>query len=199
MRITGSTVGGVMTAKDIVSKTTLASIAGKHGNPTVHMRIGTLLEPKVLALYSQKTGCLYQKNRQGLVLLEGYPYVGHTPDKLITSPERLLVEVKVVFSEPDMPAQEKKHKHQIQLGLVVHKCDHCVLVVYHCKTKSEDEALEMNLDAKDMHVTTVKRDPSWYPQFQIQAQAVYNSHLEWMYRVDFDKKVAADWLAKQGI
>ncbi len=98
-----------------------------------------------------------KKERGGriLTLMYQYNYVGHTPDgkaKVSKSDGAEVLEVKVVFSTQDtVEAIFKKYRHQLHLGLFVHRCSSGRLLVYRCKSNmNEREAEEHQVDAKNI-------------------------------------------------
>ena len=122
------------------------------------------------------------------------PYVGHTPDGLTSNPARVLQEVKVVFLEErkeiDMEAQKRKHFDQIQLGMAVHNCETCDLIVYKCPYTTEGMAKMHKLDQSNMAILSIPREAEWWDSFQVHAHAFYTAHLEWMYAAEFSEEEA---------
>ena len=192
-RITGATARGVMNANRGTSEAVLQAIFGRQAPPTWQMTLGATYESKVLDLYYQTTQKVRQKNRAGFVVHKDLLYVGHTPDGLSTKPARVLQEVKVVFLEPrqeiDMKAQSEKHFDQIQLGMAVHNCSQCDLIVYKCPP-TEGLAREHQLDKRNMAIITVPKDAGWLKKFEVHAQAFYTTHLKWMYDTEFSAEKA---------
>ena len=192
-RITGATARGVVNAGHRNSETVLQAIFGRQAPPTWQMQLGATFESQVLDLYYQATQKIRQKNRAGLVVHTDLPYVGHTPDGLTSNPARVLQEVKVVFWEEgkaiDMEAQKRKHFDQIQLGMAVHNCETCDLIVYKCPP-TEGLATRHKLDKNNMSILTIPKQARWWDSFKVHAHAFYTAHLEWMYAAEFSEEAA---------
>ena len=196
-RITGTTVRGVVTAQHGVSETVLKGIFGCQSAPTWQMELGSQYESQVLDLYFREKAKTRQKNRVGLVVHRELPYVGHTPDGMSTNPERVLQEVKVVFAQQldkdDMDKLEAKHNDQIQLGMAVHNCGKCDLVVYKCP-ETQGLAEQHKLHKDNMAIRTIHKDDGWWGAFRVHAQSCYTAHLEWMYATEFSEAKASAFL-----
>ncbi len=100
------------------------------------MQIGTIMESKILQAYCKHEKLQLKKERGGraLTLLYQCNYVGHTPDGKTSQSkvdEAEVIEVKVVFGTHDaLSVLFKKHTHQLQSGLFVHRCSEGRLLVY---------------------------------------------------------------------
>jgi hypothetical protein len=198
-RITGTTAKIVMVGKNDPSAIQLANLFGLSPafQATTHMQIGNLLESKILQSYCKLQKLQLKKDRGGrtLTLLYQHNYVGHTPDgKTIQSKvnEPEVLEVKVVFNTHEtIDMLVKKHTHQLQLGLFVHRCNAGRLLVYRC-------ALDMTLsEATDREVASnaieeyrFSQDKEWIAKFKPLVEAFYTEHLEWFYERTFDMEHA---------
>ncbi len=159
-RITGTSAKIVMLGKNKPTAQQLSLIFGLSTfNATTQMQIGNVLESQILQAYSKHKKLLLKKDRgeRTLTLLYQYNYVGHTPDgKTIQSKvdEAEVLEVKVVFSSQDtLTALMKKHRHQLQLGLFVHRCNAGRLLVYRCPSDMTlHEAEHHQVDADEIEV-----------------------------------------------
>jgi hypothetical protein len=154
--------------------------------PTRQMQIGTILESQILAKFCERESLhlCQDVDAPSLTLLERCKYVGHTPDGLTASE---VLEVKVVFSTIDIEILLKRHVHQLQLGLWVHKSKQGRLIVYECPCKmSVKEAREHQIDLMKLRACTFTRDRVWYVTFQDNVAAFYKEHLAWFYSNEFD-------------
>ncbi len=138
-----------------------------------------------------------KKDRGGrsLTLLYQYNYVGHTPDgKTIQSKvdEAEVLEVKAVFSSQDtLTALMKKHTHQLQLGLFVHRCNAGRLLVYRCPSDMTlHEAEHHQVHADEIEVFQFSQDKEWFATFKTHVEAFYTHHLEWFYDGAFNMELA---------
>ena len=157
------------------------------------MKIGNLLEIKILQAYCKQRKLILKKERGGrtLTMLYQYNYVGHTPDgKTCKSKddEAEVLEVKVVFNMEDtLESLVKKHKDQLQLGLVVHRCNSGRLLVYRCKSNMKEIDAEQHLvDANNVEEYCFDQDKVWFAKFKPNVEAFYTHHLEWFHGSTFD-------------
>ncbi len=138
-----------------------------------------------------------KKDRGGrtLTLLYQYNYVGHTPDgKTIRSKvdDAEVLEVKVVFSSQDaFIALMKKHTHQLQLGLFVHRCKAGRLLVYRRPgDMTLHEAEHHQVDVDKIEVFHFAQDKEWFATFKPHVKAFYTQHLERFYDGAFNMELA---------
>jgi hypothetical protein len=160
---------------------------------TTQMQIGNILESKILQAYCKQQKLQLKKERGGraLSLLYQHNYVGHTPDgKTCKSKveEAEVLEVKVVFQTDDpISTFFKKHTHQLQLGLFVHRCSAGRLLVYRCNCDmTVPEAKDHEVDVHAIEDFRFSQDKKWFAKFKPCAEAFYNQHLEWFYDSTFD-------------
>ena len=161
------------------------------------MQIGNVLENRILLGYCKQNKLNLKKERGGisLTLLYQYNYVGHTPDgKTIQSKgdDAEVLEVKVVFSSQDtLTALFKKHTHQMQLGLFVHRCNAGRLLVYRCASgMSVQEAEKHQVDVNAIEVYKFSQDKEWFARFKPNVEAFFTTHLEWFYEESFNMELA---------
>jgi hypothetical protein len=127
---------------------------------------------------------------KGLVLGDK-EYIGHTPDGIISYPHREVLEVKVIFTKTSVDKMFKNHVHQLQLGLLVHKCKKGRLLVYVApSTMTESEAATHVIDLAHLEVASFQRDDEWMARFTQKSHEFYTEHLMWFYRQGFDTEAA---------
>ncbi len=198
-RITGTTAKIVMVGKNKPSAIQLSQIFGLSAafEATTQMQIGNILESQILKAYCnlQKFKLKKARGGQALTLLYQHNYVGHTPDgKTIQSKveEAEVLEVKVVFGPHDtLTTLVKKHTHQLQLGLFVHRCNAGRLLVYRCNcgmTLKEAEEHEVALSGIEEY--RFLQDKQWFAKFKPLVEAFYTQHLQWFYESTFDMQQA---------
>ncbi len=115
-RITGTSAAFVMTGKTVTGSGMKQMFGLLVFQPTVQMKIGTILEPKILDTYC-KGHNLTLNTPKGLVVSDKN-YIGHTPDGIISYPHREVLEVKVIFSKRSVQSVLHKHIHQLQQELM---------------------------------------------------------------------------------
>jgi hypothetical protein len=198
-RITGTTAKILIAGKNAPTAIQLSNLFGLSPpfQATTHMQIGNLLESKILQSYCKLHKLQLKKDRGGrtLTLLYQHNYVGHTPDgKTVKSKvdEAEVLEVKVVFNTHEtMDMLVKKHTHQLQLGLFVHRCNAGRLLVYRCAldlTVTEAADLEVAFNAIEEY--RFSADKEWFAKFKPLVETFYTEHLEWFYERTFDVEQA---------
>ena len=97
-----------------------------------------------------------------------------------------------MFSSQDtLAALYKKHAHQLQLGLFVHRCNAGRLLVYRCVSDmSVPEAEDHQVDVKAIEVFKFSQDKEWFARFKPHVEAFYKDHLQWFYEESFNMKQA---------
>ncbi len=100
--------------------------------------------------------------------------------------------MKVVFSTQDtLTALFKKHTHQMQLGLFVHRCNAGCLLVYRCASDmSVSEAEHLQVDVNAIEVFKFSQDKEWFARFKPHVEAFFTDHLEWFYDESFYMELA---------
>jgi hypothetical protein len=198
-RITGTTAKIVMVGKNKPSSKQLSLIFGLSAacDATPQMKIGNIFESKILRAYCKLKKLQLKKERGGpaLTLLYQHNYVGHTPDgKTIQSKveEAEVLEVKVVFgTHQTLPTLFKKHTHQLQLGLFVHRCTAGRLLVYRCQCDMTlTEAKHHEVDVNAIEEYRFSQDKEWFAKFKPLVETFYHQHLEWFYDSTFDMEEA---------
>ncbi len=191
LRVTGTSAKFVMRTQPATDRQVAQIFGLCQFTPTTQMKIGSILEQKILTVYCKHEQLQQHKTRGGqtLQLLHGYKYVGHTPDgrTIKTTVETMVLEVKVIFSKIDLTEQLKKHVHQLQLGLWVHHCNEGRLIVYEAPsdmTTAQAESYE--IDRVRMEAISFKKDNAWRAKFKQNVKNFYEDHLEWFYAEDFD-------------
>jgi hypothetical protein len=161
------------------------------------MKIGCILEPKILQALCQHKKLNLKKERGGsrLTLLYQHAYVGHTPDGKTTKSkddDGEVIEVKVVFnSQITLLAIYKQYMHQLQLGLFVHRCKAGRLLVYRCDPEMTIEEAELQeIDVNEIKEHRFEQDKLWFGKFKPYVEAFYAEHLEWFYGRTFDVQLA---------
>ena len=86
----------------------------------------------------------------------------------------------------------------MQLGMRVHNCKDCMLLVYSCPTALAISALpNFKADKENLFVVQVMQDEGWWNQFVISAQCFYTSNLAWFYEgQEFNGKGATEYFRK---
>mmetsp|Transcript_20487 Transcript_20487/g.28826 ORF Transcript_20487/g.28826 Transcript_20487/m.28826 type:complete len:91 (-) Transcript_20487:50-322(-) len=87
----------------------------------------------------------------------------------------------------------------MQLGMRVHNCKECILLLYSCPNDLEISALpKFKVDKENMSVVQVLQDADWWNRFEISAQCFYTSNLAWFYeaRQEFNGEGATAYLSK---
>jgi hypothetical protein len=158
-------------------------------SPTVPMKIGTILEAKILKTYSADQN--FTLNTPKGLVLGDKDYIGHTPDGIMSYPHREALEVKVIFNNTGVDKMLKQHVHQLQLGLLVHKCKKGRLLVYVAPTNmTESEAATHTVDLANLQVASFQRSDEWVASFTKKSHEFYTEHLMWFYRQEFDTEAA---------
>jgi hypothetical protein len=188
-RITGTSAAYVMTGKTVTGSAMKQVFGLSTFEATVQMKIGTTLEPKILTSYCMRHN-LTLNTPKGLVLSDK-DYIGHTPDGIITYSHREVLEVKVVFSKKSVTSMLHKHIHQLQLGLLVHKCRKGRLLVYVAPSNmTESEATTHVVDLTQLDVGIFQKDDEWINLFTKKSEEFYKDHLVWFYQPHFDNATA---------
>ncbi len=142
------------------------------------MKIGTILEAKILQSYSLDQN-LTMNTPKGLVVSDK-EYIGHTLDGIMSYPHRYVLEVKVIFSNKSVAQMLKLHVHQLQLGLLVHKCKNGRLLVYVAPSNmTESEAVTHVVDHAQLEVAHFQKNDEWMDLFTTKSQDFYKEHLMW--------------------
>ncbi len=82
-----------------------------------------------------------------------------------------------------------KHIHQLQLGLLVHKCRKGRLLVYVAPSNmTVSEANTHVVDATQLEIGIFLKDVDWINLLNKKSQAFYNDHLMWFYNPHFDNE-----------
>ena len=114
-------------------------------------------------------------------------YIGHTPDGVTSYPHREVLEVKVIFSKKSLQSMLNLHPHQLQLGLLVHKCRKGRLLVYVAPSQmTELEASTHIVDSAALEVGTFQKDDNWVSLFTAKSLEFYTNHLMWFYTPNFN-------------
>ena len=84
-----------------------------------------------------------------------------------------------------------KHIHQLQLGLLVHKCRKGRLLVYVAPSNmTESEATTHVVDLTQLEVGIFLKDDEWINLFTKKSEQFYKDHLVWFYKPLFDNATA---------
>ena len=188
-RITGTSAALVMTGKTFtgIGKKKLFGLSTF--SPTLPMKIGTILEAKILKAYAADQN-ISLNTPKGLVLGD-IEYIGHTPDGIMRYPHREVLEVKVIFNKTSVDKMYKQHEHQLQLGLLVHKCKKGRLLVYVPPSNmTESEAATHVVDLAHLEVSSFQKDDEWIARFTQKSHEFFTEHLMWFYRQEFDTEAA---------
>lgn len=156
------------------------------------MQIGTQLRQKVVRLYLAGLPNRAQNCRASFSELSNYPYVGHSPDQVIKTAgteARTLIKVKIDFKGQNLTKDKanklaKQHNDQMQLGMRVHNCQECMLLLYSCSSSLEISAMQgFPVDKENMFCGAgfALQDEGWCNQFEISAQCFCTSNLAWFY------------------
>jgi hypothetical protein len=184
-RITGTSAALVMTGKKVTGVGMKRMFGLSSFSPTVPMKVGTILEGKILQAY-----CTTQNltlNTPKSLVLGDKDYIGHTPDGITSYPHREVLEVKVIFSKKSIQSMLNLHLHQLQLGLLVHKCRKGRLLVYVAPSQmTEYEASTHIVDCADLEVRTFQKDDNWVDLFTEKSLEFYTNHLMWFYSPNFN-------------
>ena len=85
----------------------------------------------------------------------------------------------------------KKHTHQLQLGLSVHRCNAGCLLVYRCAfDMTVTEAAEHEVAGNAIEEYKFSQDKEWFAKFKPLVEAFYTEHLDWFYERTFDMEQA---------
>jgi hypothetical protein len=188
-RITGTSAALVMTGKTFTGIGMKQLFGLSTFSPTLPMKIGTILEAKILKSYAADQN-LSLNTPKGLVLGDK-EYIGHTPDGIMRYPHREVLEVKVIFNKISVDKMYKQHEHQLQLGLLVHKCKKGRLLVYVPPSNmTESEAATHVVDLAHLEVASFQKDDEWMARFTQKSHEFYTEHLMWFYRQEFDTEAA---------
>jgi hypothetical protein len=188
-RITGTSAALVMTGKTFTGIGMKQLFGLSTFSPTLPMKIGTILEAKILKSYAADQN-LSLNTPKGLVLGDK-EYIGHTPDGIMSYPHRAVLEVKVIFNKTSVDKMYKQHEHQLQLGLLVHKCKKGRLLVYVPPSNmTESEAATHVVDLAHLEVASFQKDEEWMARFTQKSHEFYTEHLMWFYRQEFDTEAA---------
>ena len=188
-RITGTSAALVMTGKTFTGIGMKQLFGLSTFSPTLPMKIGTILEAKILKSYAADQN-LSLNTPKGLVLGDK-EYIGHTPDGIMSYPHRAVLEVKVIFKKTSVDKMYKQHEHQLQLGLLVHKCKKGRLLVYVPPSNmTESEAATHVVDLAHLEVASFQKDEEWMARFTQKSHEFYTEHLMWFYRQEFDTEAA---------
>jgi hypothetical protein len=101
------------------------------------------------------------------------------------------MEVKVIFTKKSIESLLKQHLHQLQLGLLIHKCRKGRLLVYVAPSQmSELEASAHSVEHAQLDVGTFQKDDNWVQVFTTKSHDFYTNHLMWFYKPIFDAEEA---------
>ena len=123
---------------------------------------GTLLEPKVRALYDERTG--RKSHEIGLVRHRQYPWLGASPDGV--TEDGLLIEIKCPLTRKIEPKVPKHYWPQVQLQLEITDLEECDFVQYRPGPPEE------------FVVVRVVRDRAWFAQRLPLMKAVWDRIVE---------------------
>jgi len=184
-RITGTSAAFVMTGKTVTGIGMKRIFGLSTFTPTLPMKIGTILEGKILQSYCAAHN-LTHNTPKGLVVGDK-EYIGHTPDGIISYPHREVLEVKVIFTKKSIESLLKQHMHQLQLGLLIHKCRKGRLLVYVAPSQmTELEASAHSVEHLQLYVGIFQRDENWVQVFTTKSNEFYTNYLMWFYKPKFD-------------